>query len=222
MCESKRSCRRFDPNDPVAPAVLDGSLLLVMRILKVTQAHYPFQSRGGPALKVRSIARALVAQGHQVIVLTADLGFKPAEIALVAAVQDGRLWRSELDGVGANYLATQCQYRNLTVNAGVVRFCRRELRGFDLVHIYGLYDTLGPVVGWYCRQYGIPYLVEPLGMTRPMDRGLLLKKVWNWLTCGYLNGASRMIATSGLERADLLREGFAPGRVLLRYRSEEH
>ncbi|HXY11828.1 MAG TPA: glycosyltransferase, partial [Terriglobales bacterium] len=205
------------PNDAVAPAVFDGSLLRVMRILKVTQAHYPFQNRGGPAIKVRSIARALVAQGHQVIVLTADLGFKPAEIAMVAAVRDGRLWRSELDGVVANYLATQCQYRNLTVNAGVVRFCRRELRGFDLVHIYGLYDMLGPVVGWYCRQYGIPYLVEPLGMTCPMDRGLLLKKVWSWLTCGYLTGASRMIATSELERADLLREGFAPGRVLLRY-----
>ena len=188
-----------------------------MRILKITQAHYPFQNRGGPAIKVRSIARTLVAQGHQVAVLTADLGFKPTEIALAAAVRDGRGWRSELDGVVANYLPTQFRYRNLTVNVGVMGFCRRQLREFDLVHIYGLYDILGPVVGWYCRQYGIPYLVEPLGMTRPIDRGFLLKRLWSRLSNGYLPGASRMIATSELERAELLAEGFSPGRVLVRY-----
>jgi glycosyltransferase involved in cell wall biosynthesis len=188
-----------------------------MRILKVTQAHYPFQNRGGPAIKVRSIARALVAHGHQVTVLTADLGFKPAEIALAAAVRDGRGWRSELDGVVANYLPTQCRYRNLTVNVGVMGFCRRQLREFDLVHIYGLYDTLGPVAGWYCRHYGIPYLVEPLGMTRPIDRGFLLKRLWSQLSKGYLPGASGIIATSELERAELLSEGFPPDRVLVRY-----
>ena len=188
-----------------------------MRILKVTQAHYPFQNRGGPAIKVRSIARALVAQGQQVAVLTADLGFKPAEIGLVSAVRDGRGWRSELDGVVTRYLPTQCRYRNLTVNVGVMGFCRRRLRDFDLVHIYGLYDTLGPVVGSYCRQYGIPYLVEPLGMTRPIDRGFLLKRLWSQLSSGYLPGASRMIATSELEREELLSAGFPPSRVLVRY-----
>jgi len=188
-----------------------------MHILKVTQAHYPFQSRGGPAIKVRSIARALVARGHQVTVLTADLGFKPAEIALVAASREGRGWRSELDGVVVHYLPTQCRYRNLTLNVGVRGFCRRQLREFDIVHIYGLYDSLGPVVGWYCRQFGIPYLVEPLGMTRPMDRGFRLKKLWSRLSNGYLPGASRLIATSELERAELLLEGFHPSRLLLRY-----
>src|SRR5438094_329466 len=35
-----------------------------MRILQVTQAYYPFQDRGGRAIKVRSIARALVALVH--------------------------------------------------------------------------------------------------------------------------------------------------------------
>jgi glycosyltransferase involved in cell wall biosynthesis len=188
-----------------------------MRILKVTQAYYPFFDRGGPAIKVRAIARALVAQGHQITVLTADLGFKPKDLALARAVQDGRGWRSELDGVEAIYLGTQCHYRNLTVNASVMGFCRESLRDFDLVHIYGLYDALGPVVAWYCRQYGIPYLVEPLGMTRPIDRGFVVKKLWNRLANGYLNRADRMIATSELEKAELLTEGFSADQVLLRY-----
>src|SRR5437016_3757238 len=187
-----------------------------MRILQVTQAYYPFQDRGGPATKVRSIARALVAQRHEVTVLTADLGFGPPEIASAGAYRNGQGWRSDLDGVETIYLATRGRYRNLTVNPGVVGFCRRRLREFDVVHIYGLYDVLGPVVARYCRKLRIPYFVEPLGMTRPIDRGFLLKKVWSSLVNGYLSGASQMVATSGQERAELLAEGFARDRVVLR------
>jgi len=120
-----------------------------MRILQVTQAYYPFQDRGGPAIKVRSIARALVALGHGVTVLTADLGFGAAEIASAAAVRENGGWQSNLDDVETIYFATQSHYRNLTVNVGVIGFCRRRLREFDIVHIYGLYDALGPAVAWY-------------------------------------------------------------------------
>jgi len=188
-----------------------------MHILKVTQSYYPFLDRGGPAIKVRSIARALVAQGHKVTVLTADLGFTPANAALAGAVRDRPGWRSELDGVEAIYITTQCQYRGQTVNLGVMGFCQCRLRDFDIVHIYGLYDYLGPVVGSYCRQYGKPYVLEPLGMTLPIDRGFLLKKLWRRLSNGYLNEASRMIATSELEKGELIAEGFLPSRVLMRY-----
>lgn len=188
-----------------------------MRILKVTQAYHPFQDRGGPAVKVRSIARGLAEQGHKVTVLTADLGFGAPEIASAEVVRNAQGWRSDLDDVEAIYLATRCRYRSLTVNPGVVAFCRRRLREFDLVHIYGLYDTLGPVVAWYCRRFKIPYFVEPLGMTRPIDRGFVLKKVWKRLVNDYLNAASRMIATSALEKAELLADGFPADRVLLRY-----
>jgi glycosyltransferase involved in cell wall biosynthesis len=188
-----------------------------MRILQVTQAYYPFQDRGGPAVKVRSIARLLVHQGHQVTVLTADLGFGPQEIAAAGAARNGQGWCSNLDGVETIYLRTLGRYRNLTVNAGMVEFCKRRLRDFDIVHVYGLYDVLGPVVARYCRQFRIPYFVEPLGMTRPMDRGFLLKRVWSSLVGGYLSEGSRIIATSEQERTELLADGFPPDQVLLRY-----
>jgi glycosyltransferase involved in cell wall biosynthesis len=188
-----------------------------MKILKVTQAHFPFRGRGGPAVKVRSIARELVRQGHQVTVVTADLGFGPAEIAAARAVRNTRGWESQLDGVESIYLATQCHYRNLTVNAGVISFCRGRLRDFSVVHIYGLYDTLGPLVAKYCRHLGIPYFVEPLGMSRPIDRGFWLKRAWKLLAKSYLSEACRIVATSELERDELISEGFPGGRVLLRY-----
>jgi glycosyltransferase involved in cell wall biosynthesis len=188
-----------------------------MRILKVTQAYYPFQDRGGPAFKVRSIARVLAAQGHKVTVLTADLGFGTSQIASVGATRSPQGWRSNSDNVEVSYLATRGHYRSLTVNPGVLPFCRHHLSEFDVVHIYGLYDLLGPIVARYCRKLRIPYFVEPLGMTRAIDRGFLLKRVWNTLVPGYLAQASKVIATSGLEMEELLTDGFPAQNILLRY-----
>lgn len=188
-----------------------------VRILKVTQAYYPFEERGGPAVKIRSIARLLTAHAHQVTVLTADLGFGPSEVASTAAHRNGNGWRANLDGVEAIYLTTKFHYRNLTVNPAVAEFCRQRLREFEIVHIYGLYDILGPTVASYCRRFSIPYFVEPLGMTRPIDRGFLLKKFWWKLFRNYLPGAAQVVTTSEMEKSELLAEGFAPERLLLRY-----
>ena len=188
-----------------------------MKILKVTQSYYPFLDKGGPATKVRAITRELARQGNQVTVLTADLGFGPKEIAAAGVVPDPLGWRTEQNGVEVIYFRTRGQYRNLTVNPGVVGFCRGRLREFDIVHIYGLYDTLGPVVGHYCRRFGVPYFVEPLGMTRSIDRGFLLKKIWRGLGRDYLSQASKWVATSDLEIKDLRAAGVPAEKVLLRF-----
>jgi glycosyltransferase involved in cell wall biosynthesis len=188
-----------------------------MRILKVTQAYYPFIERGGPAVKVRSIARELKCLGNAVTVLTADLGFGPREIEAAKVVADADCWRTDLDGVEVVYFKTRCHYRNLTVNPGVLGFCQHRLKDFDIVHIYGLYDTLGPAVGRYCRRLGIPYFVEPLGMTRSIDRGFLLKRIWKELGKKYLARAIKWVATSDLERRDLSAEGVPSEKILLRF-----
>src|SRR5439155_4144070 len=123
--QAKGACPRHDSRSNFSqPSEL-------MRILKVTQAYYPFQNRGGPAFKVRSIARVLVAQGHKVTVLTADLGFGASEVTTVAAARSPQGWRSDMDGIDVNYLATRGHYRSVTVNPGVVGFCRRRLSEFD-------------------------------------------------------------------------------------------
>lgn len=188
-----------------------------MRILKVTQSYHPFTARGGPAIKVRSIARMLVGMGNDVTVLTADLGFGPRELEASKVVPDANGWSTNQDGVEAIYLKTSGHYRNLTVNPGTRKFCRRRLKDFDIVHIYGLYDSLGPIVGSCCRKLGLPYLIEPLGMTRSIDRGFLLKKIWKGLGKNYLGQASKWIVTSELERQDLSDEGISSSKVLLRF-----
>lgn len=192
-----------------------GAVSLKMKILKVTQAYDPFLERGGQAGTARELARGLAARGHRVTVLTADLGTVSRD-DLGQKYPWG--WRSLAHNQETIYLRTALAFRALTVNPSVLSFCRERLAQFDIVHIYGLYDLLGPPVAWFSKRLGIPYLVEPLGMFRPIDRAFFLKNVWHGIFGRRMIGnASRVIATAELERDDLIRGGIASERIRLRY-----
>jgi glycosyltransferase involved in cell wall biosynthesis len=189
-----------------------------MRILKIVQAYYPFQEKGGPVVKVRALARGLVQRGHHVTVLTADLGLANRDGLGTNFERCKWGWRSEQDGVEAIYLSTLGHYRALTINPRVIGFCRASLMGFDLVHFYGLYDLLGPAASSSCRRQGIPYVIEPMGMYRPIDRAFRLKQVWHRvLGTSFWRSAARIIATSEMEQQELLADGVPPDKVVIRY-----
>jgi glycosyltransferase involved in cell wall biosynthesis len=172
----------------------------------VSQVYHPFHHLGGPAFKVRALAEHLAARGHDVTVLTTSFG--PPQ-------PPGRIRQNAVEAV---YLKPLLRYRATSWNAGLLTFCRQELRRFDLVHIFGLYDLLGPVVARYCRRLSIPYLVEPLGMTRPIDRSFRLKRLWHRLAGqSYLRRAQSLVATSEQEYEELLADGFPAEQIFLRY-----
>ncbi len=177
-----------------------------MHTLMVSQVYDPFHHLGGPTFKVRALAEHLARRGHSVVVLTTSLG--PQQ-------PPGRIRRGPVEAI---YLKPWLRYRTTTWNAGLVAFCRRELRHFDLVHIFGLYDLLGPLVAHFCRRWQIPYLIEPLGMTRPIDRSFRLKRFWHGLVGrDYLRRAYALVATSEPEYEELLAEGFPARQLFLRY-----
>lgn len=189
-----------------------------MRVLQTVQSYFPFQDRGGPVVKVRAIARGLAQRGHRVTVLTADLGFGSRNSFGMHIERCPWGWRAEEDGVEAIYLSTLAHYRALTLNPDVVGFCRATLSQFDLVHLYGLYDVLGPAVGYFCRLEGIPYMIEPMGMYRPIDRSFRLKRLWHSsLGSGYCRNASQIVATSEMEQEELLQDGVPPEKLVIRY-----
>jgi glycosyltransferase involved in cell wall biosynthesis len=189
-----------------------------MRILKVVQGYYPFQEHGGPVVKVRALAQGLVQRGHQVTVLTADLGlagrttngarFEPCKWGMC----------SNQDGVNVIYLPTMAHYRALTLNPRVIGFSRTSVKSFDLVHFYGLYDLLGPIVGTFCRKQGIPYIIEPMGMYHPIDRGFLLKRAWHVLAgTAFWRHAAEVVATSEMEQQELVGDVLPPSKLVVRY-----
>jgi glycosyltransferase involved in cell wall biosynthesis len=188
-----------------------------MRILKTVQSYFPFQDRGGPVFKVRALARGLVQRGHQVTVLTADLGLRRLNGNGIKFQECQWGLRAEEDGVETIYLSTLGRYRALTLNPRVVGFSGGTLRRFDLVHIYGLYDLLGPAIARNSKREGIPYLVEPMGMFRPIVRGIRLKRAYHkFLGTNLVGGAKYLIATSDHEKAEMIEDGVPPPKVVVR------
>jgi glycosyltransferase involved in cell wall biosynthesis len=188
-----------------------------MRILKSVQAYYPFQEKGGPVVKVRAIALGLAAKAHSITVFTADYGFDPSSAPEMSASRCRWGWRAQEEGVEAIYLSSLGHYRALTFNPGVISFAAGSFGEFDLAHVYGIYDFLGPAVGHYCRRRRIPYVVEPMGMFRPIVRNLRMKKLYHRIFGGrLLSGAYRLIATSQQEKEELLSGGFDPARIIVR------
>ena len=189
-----------------------------MRVLKTVQFYYPFQDRGGPVFKVRALARSLSHRGHQISVLTADLGLSSHTWEDLRLEPSQWGWRAQEGGVEAFYLPTFGRYRSLTLNPRVLQFCERALDSYDVVHFYGLYDLLGPAVSHFCRREGIPYVVEPMGMYRPIDRSFRLKRLWhNTVGREYLHKAAQIVATSEMEQQDLIDAGVPTGRIVVRY-----
>ena len=189
-----------------------------MRILNVAQTYYPYLAEGGRPAKVRILSRKLANRGHEVTVLTANLGQDEWSRIAEPTEKTAMGMRLNEHGVVAIYLRTWARYRTLTINPGLLRFCRASLKGFDLVHFYGLYDLLGPAVSHFCRRQAIPYVIEPMGMYRPIDRSIQMKRIWHrsvgnafWLN------AHKFIATSELEQQELVEEGIPLQKIVIRY-----
>ena len=191
-----------------------------MRILNVTETYAPFLEFGGPPVKVRALSEGLARRGHAVTVLTADWGLEkrlqtPEQES--AADRSPFGWRRNENGVQAIYLPTWMRYRTLSWNPAVKRYCRARLQNFDVVHIFGLYDFLGPAVAAACRKRGLPYVVEPIGMFVPIVRNLWLKQIYHAIWGDrLLAGASAVIATSEQEVEELVAGGVDRAKVVMR------
>jgi glycosyltransferase involved in cell wall biosynthesis len=189
-----------------------------VRILNVAQTYFPYLAEGGRPVKVRILSRKLAQRGHGITVLTANLGSSEWLSSRITPEKTPAGWRTMEEGVEALYLPSLLRYRALTVNPRVVGFCAASLRGFDLVHFYGLYDLLGPAVSYFCRRRRIPYVIEPMGMYRPIDRNLRLKLLWRGSIGNiFWRNAVKIIATSEMEQQELLADGVPPGKVVIRY-----
>jgi len=174
-----------------------------MRVLSVFQT-YSFFGSGNTASEINVIAQQFQELGHQVDILSASYDGVSGDL------------RSE-NGINVECLGSILRFRFMTINPGLILFCKRNLRRYDVVHIYGIYDLFGPIVSWFCRRWKIPYVVEPMGMYRPIVRSLLIKRLYH-LTLGgpVVRGAMRIITTSDQERAEVLNGGVSIDRIVIR------
>ena len=117
----------------------------------------------------------------------------------------------------AIYLPTWFRYRALSWNPAARRFARARLQNFDVVHIFGLYDFLGPAIAAACRRRKLPYVVEPIGMFLPIVRNLWLKRIYHSVLGGkMLRDARFLVATSQQEVEELASAGVPREKIFLR------
>jgi glycosyltransferase involved in cell wall biosynthesis len=191
-----------------------------MRILNITQTYAPFFEFGGPPEKVRALSEGLAQLGHGVTVLTADWGLerRVAELPGEPAAENSPFGKKrEVRGVNAIYLANWLQYHALSWNPALPRYLRAHLQNFDVVHIFGLYDLLGPRTAAAAQKLNIPYVVEPIGMFVPIVRNLFLKRAYHRLWGKeMLRNAAAIIATAEQEKSELIAGGIPGDKMVLR------
>ena len=191
-----------------------------MRILNLTQSYTPFFEFGGPPEKVRALSEGLAQLGHEVTVLTADWGIEQrvSELPGEPAAENSPFGKKrEVRGVKAIYLANWLHYHAASWNPALPRYLRARLQNFDIVHIFGLYDLLGPRTAVAARQRNIPYVVEPIGMFVPIVRNLFLKRAYHYFFGNHLlQNAAAIIATAEQEKAELIAGGIPADKIVLR------
>jgi glycosyltransferase involved in cell wall biosynthesis len=191
----------------------------LMKILIVSQTYFPFLREGGRPTKVRAIAEGLSARGHDVTVLTSQLGrfTTPNSPDVVATTECSYGHCISFGGVKIIYLRTLLRRRTATLNLDVVRFCRRRIGDFDLVHVFGIYDFIGPIAAAHSRRLGVPYLLETMGMLPPVGRSRFAKRLYHrWIGRRLVAGAARVIASSQRESEEISLLGVPTEQITVR------
>jgi glycosyltransferase involved in cell wall biosynthesis len=128
-----------------------------MRILHVITTLAP--RYGGPVKACLELCRELARRGEQVVIYTTNIdGNGELNVSL-----DTPLWDEEVE---IRYFPVQVP-RRYVFSLPFAKALKTAIPGYDLVHIYSLYLFPSTVAAYYCRRYGVPYLLEPHGTLDP-------------------------------------------------------
>jgi glycosyltransferase involved in cell wall biosynthesis len=144
-----------------------------LRILHVVPTYWPAVRYGGPIRSVHGLAAALTRLGHEVHVYTTSMdGPGDLHVPLSTPV--------DVDGVQVWYFPVP-RLRRLHVAPGLARQLRRDVAGFDVVHLHSVFLWPTWKAARAARKAGIPYIVAPRGMlVRDIIRrkSRWLKRAW--------------------------------------------
>ena len=145
---------------------------------------------GGPMTKSAGLKSALTDLGH--------------EVTLIGCSETG-------DGLPVLF-----RFHSTPVPRTILPVIR-AVRDSDIVHILGYRDPIGTVAAETAARNGIPYVIEPEGMYRPIERSFKLKRIYQG-TFGrrVMSRASAVVAVSELEATQFKEEGVAETLVSLR------
>jgi glycosyltransferase involved in cell wall biosynthesis len=161
-----------------------------MKIAFVTPYYVPELKFGGPPKRLHTLARGLAEAGHEINVSTFD------------STRRSRRDLIMIDGVRVQYIPWRGIFRYALPKE--VTLVRQQVQRAEIIHCYGLYSLLGLLAAQYASHFGIPFLLEPMGMFVPRARSLIAKRIYNaTFTKWMAKRASAIIATSDIEAEEL-------------------
>jgi glycosyltransferase involved in cell wall biosynthesis len=181
-----------------------------MRILHVVPSYWPAVRYGGPIRSVHGLAVALTRLGHEVHVYTTSMdGPLDLSVPLNTPV--------DVDGVQVWYFQVP-RLRRLHVAPGLARQLRRDVAGFDVVHLHSVFLWPTWTAARAARKAGIPYIVAPRGMlVRDIirRRSRWLKHAWVVLIeRRTLSQAARLHVTARSEAEELRAQKFLDAPIV--------
>jgi glycosyltransferase involved in cell wall biosynthesis len=150
-----------------------------MKILQVTLGFYPATAWGGPVKIVYQNGRELVRRGHRVTVYCTNLLDKWSRVG------SGTCER-QVDGMRVVYFHTW----HLPQWPGTLGpvwlpdlpgFLRREISGYDLVHLNGYRNLMNLPVTRAARRAGVPLVMQPHGAMPVIVNSFLVKRLYDRL-----------------------------------------
>lgn len=182
-----------------------------MKILFVT-ATFPPRTFGGVTTVSYNLAKQLAARGHEVTVLTTDLGDRNARIP------DGSL-PTDCPGLSVRYFTNinnRLAARKVFLPWGIVSAIRDTVSEFDIVHLHEFRSLPSVAVHRYATKKRVPYVLQAHGGVMTFfEKGLLKKaydKIWG---VRLIHDAASLIATTAAEAKQYGRMGGEAGRIAI-------
>lgn len=127
-----------------------------LKLLHVVPSYLPARRYGGPLYSVHGLCKALASNGHEVHVFTTNVdgpGDSPVPLARPVA----------MDGVQVWYFPSRW-LRRLYWSPSLADALRRQIDGFDLLHLHSVYLWPTWAAARAARRAGVPYCLAPRGM----------------------------------------------------------
>ena len=168
-----------------------------MRILQVVSTPPYAWASGGCARVVYEVSKALVKMNHHVTILTTDL-YEPKkryDIKNNPEYIDGiEVYRFKLI---SNYLAWKYKFY---LSPGIITYLKHHLREYDIVHLQDLISLHAIATAYYCKVFGIPYVITTHGSLPWLKTKKGFNRIFNRLFANkILNNSSKVFVLNKTE-----------------------
>jgi glycosyltransferase involved in cell wall biosynthesis len=146
-----------------------------MKILHVINTLSP--RYGGPVKACKDLCSSLAHAGKDVTIYTTDLNY-PMGVRDVVLNQE-----IKQDGYSLFYF--HAQFNSYVFSLDFFKAIKNNIKKFDIVHIHGIYRFPQAITAYFCRKYGLPYIIRPHGSLSPYlfnsKRRKLRKRLYEYL-----------------------------------------